>query len=247
MFCTSGQLLKDDPIVYPGQPGVSHLHQFFGNTAANAGSSYASLRTSGGTTCGKSDAPVNRSAYWFPAMLDGAGHVVKPDYVKLYYKGVPACDPNCQPAINPHARGFCVGMPNGLRFIGYNMTTRAAARPIPLMRRRCGIRFECWGNAQGTVGWARLRTLHTLDDMFAAGCPIGAQLIILVGAPDCWDGVNLDTADHRSHLVYGTGTDYGPGRVCCRPPLRHSSADVRDQLHHRRQFQAGNGTCRATR
>ena len=34
--CTAGQVLKDDPIVYPGQPGASHIHQFYGNTSANA-------------------------------------------------------------------------------------------------------------------------------------------------------------------------------------------------------------------
>ena len=27
--CTAGQVLKDDPIVYPGQPGKSHVHQFY--------------------------------------------------------------------------------------------------------------------------------------------------------------------------------------------------------------------------
>ena len=36
--CSAGQLLHDDPIVYPGQPGKSHLHQFYGNTGANASS-----------------------------------------------------------------------------------------------------------------------------------------------------------------------------------------------------------------
>lgn len=28
--------LKDDPILFPGQPGGSHLHMFFGNTRADA-------------------------------------------------------------------------------------------------------------------------------------------------------------------------------------------------------------------
>ena len=61
--CTAGQLLKDDPIVYPGQPGKSHLHQFYGNTGANASSTYSSLRKSGQSTC---MSPLNRSAYWMP-------------------------------------------------------------------------------------------------------------------------------------------------------------------------------------
>src|SRR3954447_20280216 len=44
MVCGAGQLSYDDPIVYPGQPGKSHLHQFYGNLGANAFSTYQSLR-----------------------------------------------------------------------------------------------------------------------------------------------------------------------------------------------------------
>ena len=33
----------DDPIVYPREPGKSHLHTFFGNTGANAFSTAASI------------------------------------------------------------------------------------------------------------------------------------------------------------------------------------------------------------
>ena len=41
--CDYSHSLKDDPIVYPGQPGVSHLHDFYGNTTTNAYSTIASL------------------------------------------------------------------------------------------------------------------------------------------------------------------------------------------------------------
>ena len=44
-ICGAGQILYDDPIVYPGQPGRSHLHQFYGNTAADAHSTFASIRS----------------------------------------------------------------------------------------------------------------------------------------------------------------------------------------------------------
>ncbi|RYF04348.1 MAG: DUF1996 domain-containing protein, partial [Oxalobacteraceae bacterium] len=91
-ICNPGQLLADDPIVYPGQPGRSHLHQFFGNTAANANSSYASLRTSGESTCNNM---LNRSAYWIPAMMNGRGKVVRPDYISIYYKRRAVNDPEC--------------------------------------------------------------------------------------------------------------------------------------------------------
>jgi Tol biopolymer transport system component len=65
---------QDDPIVYPGQPGRSHDHTFFGNRLTTALSTPASLRAKGQTTC------VNRadtSAYWVPT-LDVAGRPVEP-------------------------------------------------------------------------------------------------------------------------------------------------------------------------
>jgi len=35
-----------------------------------------------------------------------------------------------------------------------------------------------------------------------ASCPDGSSLIVRLKAPSCWDGRNLDTADHRSHMAY---------------------------------------------
>ena len=118
-ICNAGQVLADDPIVYPGQPGKSHLHQFYGNTGANASSTYSSLRTSGSSTC---MSPLNRSAYWMPAMLDGKGNVVRPDYVQIYYKRRPVTDPIVSDPANPQYEGKAIPLPNGLRFIfGFNM------------------------------------------------------------------------------------------------------------------------------
>ena len=42
--------MSDDPIVFPGQPGASHLHDFFGNTGANASSTFETM-LAGETTC----------------------------------------------------------------------------------------------------------------------------------------------------------------------------------------------------
>src|SRR4051795_13080583 len=121
--CTAGQVLPDDPIVYPGQPGKSHLHQFYGNTGANAFSTYSSLRTTGSSTC---MSPLNRSAYWMPAMLDGRGNVVRPDYVQIYYKRRPSTDPIVSDPANPQYEGKAAALPNGLRFIfGFNMLNPA--------------------------------------------------------------------------------------------------------------------------
>ena len=52
-----------DPIVMPGHTGMSHLHEFFGNTTTNENSTGATL-LAGSTTCSDSN---DRSAYWVPA------------------------------------------------------------------------------------------------------------------------------------------------------------------------------------
>src|SRR4051812_30942850 len=49
-LCRFSHEAPDDPIVFPGQAGKSHLHTFFGNTTTSAASSYDSLRA-GPTTC----------------------------------------------------------------------------------------------------------------------------------------------------------------------------------------------------
>ncbi len=173
--CLPGPLSYDDPIVFPGQPGKSHLHQFFGNTGVNASSSYASLRTTGDSTC---MSILNRSGYWMPAMLNGKGQVVRPDYVTIYYKRLPASSPMCS-----KQGKACVAMPRGLRFaFGYDMVNKVAGNGY----------FQCDPGDGG---------IHFLADA-AKQCPVGSHLGAVIDAPSCWDGKNLDTADHRSHLAY---------------------------------------------
>jgi hypothetical protein len=89
--CGAGPLKYDDPIVFPGQPGKSHLHQFYGNVTVDGNSTFESLRTKGDGTCGGTNKgqTLNRSAYWVPAMFDGKGNVVHPDIIGVYYKRVP--------------------------------------------------------------------------------------------------------------------------------------------------------------
>ena len=196
MICGAGQVAYDDPIAYPGQPGKSHLHQFYGNLSANANSTFTTLRTTGSSTCGDPNNPaaVNRSGYWMPAMLDGAGNVVKPEYVAIYYKRLPASDPKCTRS-NPGAVGDCVGIPTGLRFItGYNMATGTQdAHPF----------FYCQDSDDGTVKAVSSALRDNISQVISS-CPIGARLTLNISAPDCWDGKNLDTADHRSHVAFGS-------------------------------------------
>jgi hypothetical protein len=207
-FCAPGQLLKDDPIFLPGQPGKSHLHQFIGNTAADANSTYQSLRTKGGSTCDNRSIPdkaFNRSAYWMPAMLDGEGNAVRPDYVLVYYKRVPASSPACGAPDATHI-GYCTDMPNGIKFtFGYDMKTMTGG-PMQPGFDRDGETFECLEHTgSGERAGSATGLYHSLQEAVQGGCPAGSLMHISITPPTCWDGKTIDAADHRSNVVYADG------------------------------------------
>jgi hypothetical protein len=180
-ICAAGHLSYDDPIVFPRQPGKSHLHQFFGNSSVRADSTYESLRSAGASTCMN---PLNRSGYWIPAMLTGKGKVVRPDFISIYYKRLPESSPSC--AIQGTR---CVELPRGLRFVfGYNMLNPKAS-PTGTGYYNCQGRGVTQGHYPSIIEAAQ----H---------CPTGAQLGLVIHAPDCWDGAHLDSPDHRSHMAY---------------------------------------------
>lgn len=185
-LCAPSHNAYDDPIVYPGQPGKSHLHTFFGNTLADANSTYESLRKTGDSSCNNL---LNRSAYWVPAMMNGRGKVVMPDYVAIYYKRLPASSPVCQ-----REGRACIALPRGLRYIfGYNMSKPSDSNPFW---------FNCDGPGARSGMFANIAQA-------AKGCPAGARLGAVIHSPSCWNGTQLDSPDHRSHMAYPSYGDWG--------------------------------------
>ena len=200
-LCAPGQISNDDPIVYPGKPGAAHLHQFFGNLGADAFSTTESLVKSGASTC-QND--LNRSAYWMPAMLNGLGFVVRPDYVSIYYKRRPASDPYCTTA----AKG-CLGIPRGLRFVfGWDQTRPTEPQPENNAR----FNFKCvLGSTPTTAAFPDM-----VEPLKA--CKPGQWLSAVISTPECWNGTDLDSKDHRSHLA-AMVRDRNSGKNAC--PATH--------------------------
>lgn len=197
-LCAPSHNAYDDPIVYPGQPGKSHLHTFFGNTKADANSTYASLRTTGEGTCNNL---LNRSAYWIAAMMHPSGKVVMPDYISIYYKRAPTGSANCKP---PVSQG-CLALPRGLRYIfGYNMTDPTKNDPANLRW------FNCYG--EGDLASVAVSGAFATIKEAARGCPAGAMFGMVLVGPNCWNGKDLDSPDHRSHMAYTSYGDTGQSR-----------------------------------
>ena len=85
--CRLTRRANEDPIVFPRQVGVSHLHQFFGNLfggVSPAMATYFSM-TSGLTTCQQND----RAGYWVPALWQDGVQVPPADDsrgIRIYYR-----------------------------------------------------------------------------------------------------------------------------------------------------------------
>ena len=196
LTCQAAQLSFDDPIVYPGIVGGSpHLHQWFGNTEANALSTFRSLRTTGQSTC---MGPLNRSAYWMPAMIRGDGMAIRPDYLTVYYKRYPKTAPECKSTARD-----CLPVPRGLRYIfGYDMRRMDQDQPENMI-----FKWKCV-TPENTQRGGLTTKFTDLD------CPAGNLLIGGLAAPDCWDGTRLDSPDHRSHMAYQQYGQSGGLPVC---------------------------------
>ncbi|WP_433305701.1 DUF1996 domain-containing protein [Actinoplanes sp. CA-030573] len=96
--CAYSHSRPDDPIVFPGMPGASHMHSFLGNDRTDANTTTSTLLANAGTSC--RPAP-DLSAYWIPSLYQG-DQVIEPKDVVVYY-GSRLTDPA---ATKPFPQGF---------------------------------------------------------------------------------------------------------------------------------------------
>lgn len=190
-----GKLSHDDPLVYPGEPGRSHLHLVWGSARFDAYTTAADLAAEPQSNCNLGDAALNRSSYWMPALqfISGpdAGKVIRPDLISNYYKRPRSVSPQCTPG-SGKTMGRCVDLPDELHIVaGWDM--RRPNRLAERMSWYCGS-----GNGEHYAN---------LDDLFAQGCT--GNLVANVILPSCWDGKHLDSPDNRAHMAYPSYGSWG--------------------------------------
>jgi hypothetical protein len=176
--CKYGHRLADDPIVFPGLPGASHMHSFVGNKAVDANTRPADLQKFTATTC----KPIqDHSAYWVPTLYDNAtGKPVEPTNFRVYYR-----------SLQNNAAGQ-MPMPNGLRMIAGD-----AKKRVPTPRGAQG-QFYCAFYGPGDIdGVARSKNGNWPI------CGGNATLHYMMRFPDCWDGKHLDSPNHKDHVAFG--------------------------------------------
>lgn len=141
----------------------------------NTAVTYASTKTSI-ETAGNSTCnggTANRTGYWIPALIDTKdGTPLKPDSIVVYYKTGYIEGDNVQP------------FPSGLRMIAGDMKSSSVQERI----------FWLCTSPAGDK-----QTSHAA---IPADCPVGYTITANINFPFCWDGVNLDSPDHKSHMSW---------------------------------------------
>ena len=116
---------------------------------------------------------MNRSAYWVPSVIDTRSATpIAPSGGNFYYKTGDATNVKMPPI--------------GLRMIAGDMKA-SSTQPDNKLVWWCGDKND--NNVSGTLG-------------YIPSCAVGNHLMAIIRFPNFWDGKNLDTADHKSHVSY---------------------------------------------
>ena len=163
--CGYSHSLPDDPIVFPNQPGASHLHDFYGNTGVNAFSTFPTM-LAGETTC---RVPSDTAGYWAPAgFMNGVR--VKPGVMRIYYLAGATGTPGTLPA--------------GLQMIGGNKEAQSPGEN-PHVSWSCGQ----------TTSVSTPHMDMPYDCRPWAQYPFVDGIVASIDFPSCWNGIGLRPED----------------------------------------------------
>lgn len=186
IICDFTHMAADDPIVKPGQPGASHLHSFFGNTDIDAFTTPETIRDDARSSC--HGGSVNASGYWVPTVLDADGRPVAPvhsgDFAEADERGAYFHPNNFYYKTFADAGTDIVAPPPGFRMIVGNAGATGPQEDQP-------YEFRCEGAEE----------FRSAEGGEIPRCSTDELLTLSITFPECWDGQNLDSPDHKSHVA----------------------------------------------
>jgi uncharacterized protein DUF1996 len=171
----------DNFIVAPGvRNGAQHTHDYVGNTTADANSTNENL-VQADTTCRGGDL----STYYWPILRvrAAAGEQDVVDQENPHNVGTELFPARAQLVFRGSAVGRVVAMPQFLRDI------TGDAKAVTNGPKNANAKWTCTGFTN------RVTTKYPL-------CPRGSSVMRILDFPSCWDGANIDSANHRDHIVY---------------------------------------------
>jgi hypothetical protein len=191
---------SDNFIVAPGvSNGAHHVHDYVGNQSTDGFSTHESLAAAG-TTCRSGD----KSTYFWPVLrrtdqegadADAAGG---------------GLDGNVGGIVSPSAVS--------LQFRG-NPTSKVQAMPRFLRAVTGDAKATTNGPANARAQWTCTGFTNRVTTKYPL-CPRGSRVTRVLDFASCWDGVNLDSANHRTHIVFPDQSGRCPAGTRAVPQLR---------------------------
>ncbi|KAH8885280.1 hypothetical protein GQ53DRAFT_878643 [Thozetella sp. PMI_491] len=198
--CSQLVIERTDPLVQPGINPSLHVHQIVGGNSFNVTMDPNVLDPPTTSTCTTCTYFEDFSNYWTASLyfrspengsykmvpqrtnFEGIDGIRHPDGggITIYYMS-PFGTPGKTTAFKP-----------GFRMVAGDPMLRSKNGTVP------GICHRCTGN---TTGYAPCDSSDTLE-LPGKICPGGIRGSVVF--PSCWDGKNLDSPDHRSHMAYST-------------------------------------------
>lgn len=227
--CDFSHAAYDDPLVHPGEPGTAHYHNFYGFFGADAFTvpedlyqpAEEGLRVS---SCQGNQ--LNRSVYWVPALI-----------APLYDEhGVRKTDAEGEPA------WLVVDAVAGSDEVAHELFYYSAAiddleaiqTPPPGLSIIAGSSSTQPGVGQATTvarwhcqSWAANDADNPDFRAFIPECKAPDRLRFDLFFPSCWNGTDLISDDHQSHMAYPVTSG---GQTRC--PDSHPVALPRVSYHY---------------
>ncbi|KAI0382461.1 hypothetical protein F5Y04DRAFT_46462 [Hypomontagnella monticulosa] len=202
------QLTTDriDPLVNPGSVPSPHLHQIVGGNSFNASMDPATHDLPSESTCTSCTFSEDFSNYWTAVLFFRAQNNTYKRVPQFASAGIKANGGILVYYIPPYdGRTRVTAFKPGFRMLvgdaelrspSTNYAKKVCHRCMPLTGEGTGV--ECQGS--DTVALPK------------APCPGGIRSVITF--PTCWDGKNLDSPDHKSHVAYPASGTFDSGGPC---------------------------------
>ncbi|MFJ3931122.1 DUF1996 domain-containing protein [Streptomyces sp. NPDC090029] len=198
----NGKFNPDNIIVAPGVAnGAHHMHDYVGNQANDAFASDDDL-AAGDTTCRNQG---DRSSYYWPVLR--------------LQNGQQEADANEDGGGNDQNVGE-IQTPSEvtLTFVG-NPRSKVTAMPRLLRIITGDAKAFVNGDANANASWSCTGFENRqLKDKYPI-CPEGSSVVRTFKFQSCWDGQNIDSANHRTHVAFADGSGRCPNGFRAIPQL----------------------------
>ena len=175
---------SDNIIVAPGVTnGAHHLHDYVGNKTTSGASTNESLAASGTTCADKGD----KSAYYWPAVRD-----ITKKANQQRFPGELDSDLNVGTVLLPKTTITYSGNP----------FSKVTAMPEFLRILTGDAKAFTNGGANAKAQFTCAGFTNRISTDKYTLCPGGRGFTRISEFPSCWDGQNIDSANHRSHVVF---------------------------------------------